>query len=95
MELGRNYDRLGDTKSALSCGQRASKMIPWRFEPLYLQIAALLRSGQYQKADSLSEVFLQKERKVNNIRIDLMMRDVREWRKEWKIETFHAISQQP
>ena len=86
MELGRNYEGLGDTESALYCWQWASSMIPGRFEPLYLQIAAYHRSGQYQKADSLSAVFLLKERKVDNIRIDLMMRDVRRWMKERKIE---------
>jgi len=78
MELGRNYDRLGDTKNALFNWQKASYMIPSRFEPLYLQIDANRRNGQHSIADSLTTIFLQKKRKVDNIRIDRMIRDVKE-----------------
>jgi len=57
-------------------------MIPSRFEPLYLQIRNHHRNSQYGLADSLTSVFMQKERKVDAIRIDRMMKDVREWKKE-------------
>jgi len=80
ISLGSNYDRIGETENALACWRQASYMIPSRFEPLYLQIDAYHRSGQHSLADSLTTIFLQKERKVDHIRIDRMMRDVRQWR---------------
>jgi len=82
IELGRNYDWSGQSDSALICWQLASEMIPNRFEPLYLQIGSYHHSGQYSRADSLTALFLQKERKFDAIRIDRMMKDVREWAKE-------------
>ena len=55
-------------------------MIPARFEPLYLQIVCYHRTGNHHKADSLTTLFLQKERKWKNIRIDRMLKDVKEFK---------------
>ena len=82
LELGRNYELSGDTSQALRHWELAGRMAPSRFEPLYLQIALFHSSGQYSSADSLTNVFLNKERKVDAIKIDRMMIDVREWEKE-------------
>ena len=82
LELGRCYDRTGDTESALAYWELCARMIPARFEPLYLQIGTCHRNGMYSRADSLTALVLQKKRKVDSIRIDLMIRDVREWQKQ-------------
>jgi len=86
LELGRNYELLGDTCLALKSLETANRMIPSRFEPLYLQIWICHKYGQYSQADSLTTLFLQKERKVDAIRIDRMVKDVREWEKERRKE---------
>lgn len=82
IELGRNYEKSGDTNRALGCWKQASSMIPNRFEPLYLQISIYHRNGLYHHADSLTTLILQKKRKVDTIRIDRMLKNVREWAKE-------------
>ena len=96
MELGRSNEQSGDSESALACWTLASRMIPVRFEPLYLQIGCHHRNGRYCQADSLTAVFKQKERKIDVLRIDRMMREVREWERERElknVETDHYPSQ--
>ena len=82
MELGRNYELMGDTVRALEYWELSSRMVPNRFEPLYLQIRSYHQNKQYSMADSLTALFLQKKRKVDVISIDVMIRDVRRWEKE-------------
>ena len=82
LELGRCYDRLGETERALAYWELCARMIPSRFEPLYLQIESCHRNGMYSRADSLTTLILQKKRKVDTLRIDLMIKDVREWQKQ-------------
>ena len=82
LELGRNYEQAGDTACAIACWELAAGMVPCRFEPIYLQIKSYHQNGQYQQADSLTVLFLGKERKVDAIKIDVMMRDVRRWQRE-------------
>ena len=82
LELGRNYEQSGETVLAMEYWELASRMIPSRFEPLYLQIRNCHFNEQYRKADSLTVLFLKKERKVETVRIDVMTRDVRRWEKE-------------
>ena len=86
VELGRYYEKSGDMENALKNWEIALHMIPNRFEPLYLQIDTYHRNGRYLQADSLSALFLQKERKIDAIRIDLMMRDVKRWAKEREMQ---------
>jgi len=85
LELGRCYDRLGETDCALAYWELCSRMIPNRFEPMYLQIEACHRTGRHSRADSLTTLILQKKRKVDTIRIDRMIRDVKEWRKQREV----------
>ncbi len=84
LELGRVYEQSGETDSALKCWEIANRMIPSRFEPLYLQIGSYHNSDNYSRADSLTAIFLQKERKWETLRIDRMLRDVRQWERERK-----------
>ena len=86
IELGRQYEQSGDEVSALAHWALAHRMIPARFEPLYLQIACYHRSGNYHKADSLTTLFLKKERKWGTIRIDRMLKDVKQWQQN-RLET--------
>jgi len=79
LELGRRYELIDETESAHENWELASLMIPSRFEPLYLRIWNYHRHGLYRQADSLTAIFLQKARKVESIRIDVMTRDIRRW----------------
>ena len=51
--------------------------------PFYLQIRSHHSNGKYNLADSLTSVFMQKERKVDVIRIDRMMKNVHKWKKRF------------
>ena len=82
LDMGRYYEQTGDTSLALQNWELAGRMIPNRFEPLYLQIGLYHRNGEYHQADSLTNLFMHKERKVDAIKIDRMMKDVRDWAKE-------------
>jgi len=82
LELGRNYEASGKIQNALDAWQLASAMIPNRFEPHYLQIGVFHRTGQLAQADSLTNLFYRKERKVDAIQIDRMMIEVRKWERE-------------
>jgi O-antigen ligase len=82
LKLGDCYEKVNDFNNAVKSLEMASQMIPNRFEPVYLRIKCFHKNRLYDKADSLTKVILEKERKIDTPVIDLMLKDVRQWKKE-------------
>lgn len=82
ISLGQDLERMGEYDEAEAYWETASRMIPSRFTPIYLQIELAMKIKRYEKADSLITIFMRKDRKVDSPHLERMNEKVVKWRNQ-------------
>ena len=66
--MGDNYQQMNVPDSALTYYERASRMIPCRYLPLYYQMTVFQEQGEHDDARAIAEVIIHKENKIKKSR---------------------------
>ena len=77
IEYGKSYEAAGFHEKALAAWNRANRMVPSRFKPLYLTMKLHFKNKEYGKAKEYARGLLTKKIKIDNPEIDAMKREAK------------------